>query len=739
MLRTLVAGFVLGCCLTLAIRAGGPASAGERSAVQIESVTLGFAGIYKLGSWTPVHVTLAATGRPEGLKIAVTAPDNDAVAARVEQEVDLQPNSVDDAGNVHVVTYARVGRVSGTLVVEVLAAGQVLDRRTLDLTQHRGLPSADFLLVTVGELPHVADAVVRHPATREVNMTVAAVQDAARLPQQWFGYEGVDAVILSGRLALEQGLSSAAKTAVTRGLVAWVHSGGQLILSVDQEAQQLMAADSPLAELLPGPIAKMVKVPPLHSLEAYSGSQGPLLFEDEIGRPLAIRGPRLAEVAGEIVLYEGRGPADFPVLVNSAFGFGNVSFLAIDLARPQFGRWDGTERLIARLLLGDRAEQSLRDVELPGELAHLGYDDLAAQLRAALDQFDAQGVRLIPFEVFFLVCLVYILVLAPGDYFLLRRWARRMEWTWLTFPLLILAGSVGVYFLAAWAKGDQLRLNQISLIDIDLKDGRYRGTSWFTLFSPRTDVYDLSLQARLPASETLAARPSAVSAWLGLPGAALGGMQSLAAAPQVDAAYRMVLERGEVESLPIQIWSTRALVGRMRGATAARIEPDLRVSSGAGDDLLVGTVRNVTDVDLYDCALFYKRWVYLLDTVEAGQQAVVTDDLNMNIRTVQSYLTRLGDWTTESDAQRSDLSRIVQRMMFYDAAGGLQYTPLKNQYQSFVDMSGLLAAGKAVFVGRAAQAALVVTQPKTNLSNLPDRPQTFYRFVFSIDATPRGG
>jgi hypothetical protein len=588
-------------------------------------------------------------------------------------------------------------------------------------------------------LPHVADAVARHPVTRQLNTTVAAISDAGQLPGQWYGYEGVDAVIAAGSLAGLQRLSETADATVTRALVSWVHGGGKLILAADLQARQLLAADGPLSQLLPGRIAEMVNVPPLHSLEAYSGSQGPLLFENDIGQPLTIHGPRLADLAGEIIVYEGRDPTDFPVLVHSAYGFGKVVFLAIDLARPQFGRWDGTENLVARLLMGDRADQSIRDVELPGELTHLGYDDLAAQLRAALDQFTAQGVRLIPFEVFFLVCLVYILVLAPGDYFFLRRWARRMELTWLTFPLLILGACVGVYYLAVWAKGDHVRFNQVSLVDIDLADGRYRGTTWFTLFSPRTDVYDLSLRTTLPSIETPAATPSAVVSWLGLPGAALGGMQSLAAAPQVDAAYRMVPGQGRVAGLPIQVWSTRTLVGRLRGATAAAIEPDLRLSSSSAEQLLVGTVRNATTVDLHDCALFYKRWVYLLDTVQAGQKGVVTDDLNRNIRTVQSYLTRLGDWTAESDAQRADLSRIVNRMMFYDAAGGLEYTPLKNQYQSFVDMSDLLAAGRAVFVGRADHAALEVSDKHANLSALPDRQQTFYRFVFSIDATPQDG
>ncbi|MDH3717799.1 MAG: hypothetical protein OES79_06720 [Planctomycetota bacterium] len=719
--------------LNLAGLCCGQVGASESSPVQIESITLGFDGKYKLGSWTPVSITLATNAAPAGLRIAVTAPDNDAVAGRVEQDVDPQAITADGSGRITVRTYTRVGRVSGELVVEALAAGEVLDRRSIDLSQNRGMPSADFLLVTIGALPHVADAVARHPVTRQLNTTVAEISDAGQLPRQWFGYEGVDAVIVSGSLARLQEFGETADTAATRALVSWVHSGGNLILSVDQQAESLLAADRPLAQLLPGRIAATVKVPPLHSLEAYSGSQGPLLFEDDIGRPLTIRGPQLADVAGEILLYEGREPADFPVLVHSAYGFGKVVFLAIDLARPQFGRWDGTESLVARLLLSDRADQSIRDIELPGELAHLGYDDLAAQLRAALDQFDAQGVRLIPFEVFFLVCLVYVLVLAPGDYFFLRRGARRMELTWLTFPLLILGACVGAYYLAVWAKGDRLRFNQVSLIDIDLADGQYRGTTWFTLFSPRTDVYDLSLRTTLPASEASTAKQSAVLSWLGLPGAALGGMQSLAAAPQVDAAYRMVPRRGRVEGLPIQIWSTRTLVGRMRGATAAAIEPDLRLSSASADELLVGTVRNATAVDLHGCALFYRRWVYLLDTVPAGQKAVVTDDLNMNIRTVQSYLTRLGDWTAESDAQRADLSRIVNRMMFYDAAGGLEYTPLQNQYQSFVDMSDLLAAGKAVFVGRVDQAALEVTDQHANLSALPDRQQTFFRFVFSLD------
>ena len=65
-------------------------------------------------------------------------------------------------------------------------------------------------------------------------------------------------------------------------------------------------------------------------------------------------------------------------------------------------------------------------------MMHYGYNDLAGQLRSALDRFD--GVRLVPFWLVAGLIVVYLLLIGPGDYFFLRKLVGRMEWTWLTFP-----------------------------------------------------------------------------------------------------------------------------------------------------------------------------------------------------------------------------------------------------------------------------------------------------------------
>ena len=50
-----------------------------------------------------------------------------------------------------------------------------------------------------------------------------------------------------------------------------------------------------------------------------------------------------------------------------------------------------------------------------------------------------RDVHLVPFFVVALLVIVYILLIGPGDYFLLRRLGRGMQWTWITFPTIVVA------------------------------------------------------------------------------------------------------------------------------------------------------------------------------------------------------------------------------------------------------------------------------------------------------------
>ncbi len=75
-------------------------------------------------------------------------------------------------------------------------------------------------------------------------------------------------------------------------------------------------------------------------------------------------------------------------------------------------------------------------------------------------------------------------------------------------------------------------------------------------------------------------------------------------------------------------------------------------------------------------------------------------------------------------------------MMFYEAAGGRSYTGLSDDYQRFVDFSGLLKTGRAVLVARPPRpCAMPAAAPPGATAAAPighapgDRHAVVYRFV----------
>ena len=94
------------------------------------------------------------------------------------------------------------------------------------------------------------------------------------------------------------------------------------------------------------------------------------------------------------------------------------------------------------------------------------------------------------------LAIAYLLILGPGDYWLVHKVLRRPQAAWITFPILVVATSVGAYALAGWSKGaGRPRVNQVQLVDFDLTGGRTRGTYWSALYSPDSRRFDLGLSA----------------------------------------------------------------------------------------------------------------------------------------------------------------------------------------------------------------------------------------------------
>ena len=178
----------------------------------------------------------------------------------------------------------------------------------------------------------------------------------------------------------------------------------------------------------------------------------------------------------------------------------------------------------------------------------------------------------------------------------LCRLGRRFEGTWLTFPLLVLAVTLGSVAWLQHGKGDTQHLNQIDIVDWDMTSGLVRGTSWYQLYSPANLRWDLEFQppdlgadateSAASAGGTPPARPQRAGAvpeiesqprqesavWLSW----LGGRSGVAGSSgqpgwnwgseleyHLDAAYEPGTGwRSRIRELPMEVATSRGLTGR---------------------------------------------------------------------------------------------------------------------------------------------------------------------------------
>lgn len=713
------------------------AAAQDRKPPEIVGVRVGIDNRYKAGLWTQVDVTLRGGGDASSGEVSVLVPDGDGVPGLISTP-QAQPCQLSPDRETTVRLITRFGQVRSELKAQFRVGGRVVASRTFSAAAQADsehfLPAIEnqkLVIVVGGSSLGVEDTGKLAGLDPEHRPVAARIDDIERLPEQCCGYEGVDAVVLStGRSELYRKL--AADSARLQALDQWVRLGGRLVLCAGSRAEKILAQNSPLRQFAPGRLDRMVTLRQAGAIETYCGSRQAAVPTG--GERISLRVPRLADIQGTVEAAE----ADLPLIVRTARGFGQVIFVAADLDLAPFERWTDRPLLMARLLdmPTARAEASNESTAM----MHYGYNDLAGQLRSALDSFD--GVQLVPFWLVAGLIVVYILLIGPGDYFFLRKIVGRMTWTWLTFPAIVIVVCVAAYVLACRLKGDQIRVNQIDLVDVDAASGQMRGATWLNVFSPRMESYNFAVE---PKKADGAALPGARvwTAWLGLPGNALGGMNQRGGGPLLwNEEFRYAENLDALFGVPIQVWATKSLTARWTAPGAAFPAAELAES----DELLSGSITNTLPFALRGCIVAYGRWAYDLGEIEPGQAARLTPKTKRS--ELKTLLTGYRAVFTEGDKSRqeatpydqssTDLAGILRTMMFYSAAGGRRYTGLWNDYQGFVDLSDLLKTDRAILVARNPVASgtgsrgAELLRDGRPLAGSQDRHETMYRFVFPV-------
>lgn len=689
--------------------AGAEAQSGKF--VNIDSVRIGFItgpnepgdpvdaknrpSYFKTGAWTPVYVDI--TAGPQGLEnasLTIETTDND----DIQNTYKVPLPRLDPKEYYQAITYTKAGSQGGNFDITIQDDQNHKASKTLSFSDFGYLNLNELLYLSAGArlpgLRRLANGISEEsqkpnsPRSQFYQPRASYVDDADQLPTRWFGYDSIDLLILTtGNEEFTRKLLEDQKRR-KESLAEWVQQGGHLIISTGKNQAVVAELVKKMGIPLSVKISGSRPVNRIQDVETWCGAQA--LFQSsptKDGKKPTFELTKLSLVSKDADVLLIQKSDESPLMVRTPFGMGQVTLIAFDLDTQPFVSWPGQGQFWEKLLTEthhltrDPSRRQNNQQNNPFGMGDDTGDEVAAQLQNSLERFE--DVPMISFGWVALFILIYIVVVGPLDYLFLKKVVKRLELTWITFPTVVLVVSAAAYFAAYAIKGNDLRINKVDLVDIDLVEGqgkaRSYGQTWFTLFSPRIQLYTIGIEPASPdwAAETGEGKsnPSVLVSWLGRPGHGFGDFNRPRSQSLFRRSYEYAPDATGLVGVPIQVWSSKSFTARWEAPVDPNHIPfrvDLRHPADPDNPKgnlkdLTGSITNQLPFVMEDATLIYGDGEAMPRTFDLGRlQSNETKPINIHRNQGGKDLQQ---WVPGSTPQKSagPVLPSLQKAMFHDA------------------------------------------------------------------------
>jgi len=551
--------------------------------------------------------------------------------------------------------------------------------------------------------------------------------DVLMLPSYPESYDGIDLLVLpTNPASLLDSLSPRQQNA----LRDWVRMGGHLQVWAGANAARISQWPW-LADLLPAQEQGVAPESDPGTIESFLSSQV------RLGR---LTLGRFAVRDGVVDLIDR---TKLPLIIRGAYGLGQVQICAVDLNIEPLKSWPDRKLLVEKLLLDSIDSPRKIQTGSSSQVAFVGYDDMAGQLRSFLDVFPSvQSGNLLAVAA---VIAMLIALIGPFDYLVVQRILQKPTWTWWSLALWSAISLGLVVGLVKWWKPDRELLNSIEIVDFDYSTRSIRGSAFLCQYVGKSGRYDFEASTR----QLLASRAAELSAidgkklpsklnWFGQPGSGLGGFDSNVRTDFGFPSYK-ILTNGGIDRLGIPTSGTKAL--RAQWSLSNLPEwPESHFEVAQGSDFLEGLWLNPLSEDLLEPILVYRGWVYRLPSkVRAGGAITIApSDIPKDLG---RYLQQRQTVKDSEFGQPWDPSNGVSATRLFDmlglhrAAGGVGYTGLTHRYLNNLDFSQLAYLNRAIILGRIAEPVVDIALERADekLVVRNANRSSFVRFVLPVE------
>ncbi len=548
-----------------------------------------FGGVFKIGEWLPIEVTIENHGPDTAVEIrATTGPSGSATTFVVP--VDLP------AGTRKTVTlYTLPEALPRTFEVLAVETG---DGEAAAVAEVRVSPlfQTDTLCGVAGYQEGSLAALGRVRAAGgqpgmgipDSPVTVVPI-DLATFPAMPEGLYSFDCIVFGGASDIAP-LSPDAQAA----LAAWVHRGGQLFIATGERWQSALASIPP--DLLPVTVDSSQTIDNLAPLADLAGGEPPTQTS-----VVALAALKEGAAGGTVIATSG----NLPLVVERRAGDGRVTFLAFDPDIAPIAEWDGADALwkgLLRTRVGQDAWSGMPPEINPRQME-------TAPLVGALSQIPALDLPSIKLLAGLLGA--YLLVISPINYLVLRR-LNKLSWAWASTLVL-----VGGFALASYGVGSRIRGSDVIVNTISIVQGEGTGSgpasarTFVGLFSPSKSSYEVDVGGASGSPVLLSQMPPSSDPWSS--GYQTGGGGTLVQG-----------NPAQVRDLGVSQWASRFFMAEHHPADPPRVTGDLRFEG----DALRGTITNPTNVALRDCSVFVGMSIVLIGDLAPGESKEIELDLS---------------------------------------------------------------------------------------------------------------
>ncbi len=709
------------------------------SAASATGESFGIAGHYRSGQWTAVRLPASVKAN-----VQIETTDGDGISVVYQQNFIKRAATDEQSPSQHAAFgYCIPGTEAAPLIIRSGDASPTIDVQSrfpesgVPADGPSMIPLTMPWIVSIGDPLGIETIGVNELLKRNASIAVSRIERAETVPDHVLGFSGVDMIIItaSGTDVLEN-LSAMQGAAIGD----WVRGGGRLFVTLGANAKKMLDASEWLAALLPEEViaSSVVRMEP-SGFESFTNSQSRLSNFDgwQLPKMIGAGGTTLSSVGEVMIAGRTTRKIGLPLVIRYTAGMGKITLVAADLDEAPFVEWDEridlVTKLCGELLVEDRSETG-------SSFRLSGYSDLSGQVRRSLDRFPIK--RSFSFSIIALIIAALIAIVAPLDYFLVRRVLGNPLLGWLTFPIVAVLLSVALVLAAApssnksstallkpsqatlqqpvAASDNLLRANAIELLDIDSATQTGRLFRWSYLYSHPAQIVQVASRQ----SDALGAIVDKIEYQMlhpfGTPGQLMGGIQidgwsapievpvsrpempTDEATTDVATADDGLRLLSRIESLELAPRSSKSLALQMQFQTSLQ---GSTVQRRKGSELLQGQLVNPFEVDLLDAMLIYQNWAYFLPT-RFPARATVKELDRLRQKNFRWQLSRQRALESSSQTEAWDVTqanqpeRLAEMLMFHGVVGGVRYTGLQNQILGHLDMTSLLTADRCILVGR---------------------------------------